>query len=585
MSSWSPQRPYGFARFRQQLTSLLGRGSRFRRGLQGHSVILLLTLTLLVGPNGGLTSLSVLAGFGHLVTAQTTSTLTPMTQGQALANQANAFGHASGVQQGLGPYLASAPSTTPGKATIPRQVVTPQPSVTGSVTLSATSSTTLTTSDGRFQITVPAGAVTTSALAAAGGPLTLHVTQLSGPVGGGPSGKVSLGSYRITLADPKGTISGFAFHKPLTLALIYDPSEAGGFQLSGVRLHLEADTSQRTTAVFAAGAAPLGSPASLENDAVTSAPKTRTLSAQTMLAPLGGVGALVATYNTSAPQATWPTVQGFQTNLNSGSLSYSYPLDLPPGPGNFLPSLNLSYSSATVNEDHDVQTDAPWVGEGWALDLGEITWSQENENSGCQQHDGNYTVPCTSYNWQNVWNISAAGISSSLLPQNVNWATGTNSAGDPVTSVPEQWYTAPESHAKIIEFDCTTTDLQNNAWTHPCWRVWLPDGEMLEFGATSDSVEYYLDGSDNKYIYSWKVDAMVDTHGNQIHISYQQYTAEENPPTDTNKFVVDAEMAYVSYDSPTCQSTSTICPTSGSAPNLWQPLVRVFFDLATNPPT
>lgn len=79
----------------------------------------------------------------------------------------------------------------------------------------------------------------------------------------------------------------------------------------------------------------------------------------------------------------------------------------------------------------------------------------------------------------------------------------------------------------------------------------------------------------------WKVDAMVDTHGNQVHLSYQQYTA--NYPGSSTPYVRDAELATVSYDSPTCQNTSTICPTSGTAPNLWQPLVQVIFDQATKP--
>src|SRR5262249_22745944 len=76
-------------------------------------------------------------------------------------------------------------------------------------------------------------------------------------------------------------------------------------------------------------------------------------------------------------------------------------------------------------------------------------------------------------------------------------------------------------------------------------------------------------------------DAMVDTHGNQIHASYTQYKVTY--PGTTSKYVRDAVLATVSYDSPTCQNTSTICPTTGSAPNLWQPLVQVVFDQATKP--
>jgi RHS repeat-associated protein len=581
MSSRSPRRPSWLIRFRQHLSSLVGRTSRLRRGMQGHSVFLLLLLTLLVGPNGALTSLSELGTFGHVVPS-TAAALTPMTQDRALANQAHAWGHASGTQETLAQYLATAPHTAPKGAIIPRQVVTPQPSATGSVTLSATTTTVLTTSDHRFTITIPTGALTSSDLAAVGGPLTLRVTELAGPVGGGASGHMSLGTYRIELVGPQGRVVNRPFRMPLTLALLYTPEEAGAFINYGVRLHLEPDMPRGTNGIVTPGTGVSASPSPFEDDPTRLAASSNTLLAQTTLTPLTASGALVATFNTSAPQATWPTVQAFQTNLNSGSLTYNYPLILPPAPGGFLPNLSLSYSSATVNEDHGVQTDAPWVGEGWALDLGAISWSQEDENSGCQQHFGNYTVPCSSHNWQNIWNISAAGISSTLVPQNVNWATGPNSAGYTQTSAPVEWYTAPESHARVWMINCTTKDLQNNNWTHPCWRVWLPSGEMLEFGATNDSVEYYLDASHNKYIYSWKVDALFDTHGNQIHASYQQYTAAYSS-TDSTPYVRDAELANVSYDSPTCQNTSTICPTTGSAPNLWQPLVQVVFDQSVKP--
>ena len=507
-----------------------------------------------------------------------------MTQDQALANQANAWGHASGPQQTLAQFLSTGPHTTPTGATIPRQVVTPQPAVTGSVTLSATAATTLTTSDHRFTIDVPAGALTSSQLASVGGPVTLQVTEVAGPVGGGASGRLSLGVYQIELLGPHGRLTGFAFHHPLKLGLHYDPTEAAGFINYGVTLQVESDTPQRTKGVVTpgGGSAPTGQP-TRERVPITLSASAHTVSGQSLLSTLPLTGSAVATFNTSAPQATWPTVQDFQTNLNSGSLSYSYPINLPPAPGSFVPSLGLSYASDSVNEDHGLQTSAPWVGEGWSLDLGSINWSQVDENSGCQQAapPPPYNPNCGSHNWQNTWTISAGGIGGPLVPQNINWATGTNAAGDPVVSPPVQWFTAPESHAKIWMINCTTTDLQNNAWTHPCWRVWLPSGEMMEFGATNDSVEYYLDASSNKYIYSWKVDALVDPHGNQIHISYQQYTG--NYPSTNVPYVRDAELANVSYDSPTCQNTSTICPTTGSAPNLWQPLVQVVFDQGTKP--
>ncbi|MGI8586122.1 MAG: hypothetical protein ACR2M0_00320 [Chloroflexia bacterium] len=44
-----------------------------------------------------------------------------------------------------------------------------------------------------------------------------------------------------------------------------------------------------------------------------------------------------------------PTVNNFETNLQSGSASIQYPLTLPPGPGGFSPKVSLSYNSGAAD--------------------------------------------------------------------------------------------------------------------------------------------------------------------------------------------------------------------------------------------
>ena len=86
--------------------------------------------------------------------------------------------------------------------------------------------------------------------------------------------------------------------------------------------------------------------------------------------------ASTVSFNTQAPQALWGTPTDFQVDLNSGGLMmYRYPLDLPPGPGGLDPNLTLAYNSGAVDESHNLQAAAPWVGEGWNLDLGSISFS------------------------------------------------------------------------------------------------------------------------------------------------------------------------------------------------------------------
>jgi len=41
-------------------------------------------------------------------------------------------------------------------------------------------------------------------------------------------------------------------------------------------------------------------------------------------------------------------IMATQVDLQAGSLTFNYPIELPPGPGGFQPKLNLNYNSASV---------------------------------------------------------------------------------------------------------------------------------------------------------------------------------------------------------------------------------------------
>jgi hypothetical protein len=254
-------------------------------------------------------------------------------------------------------------------------------------------------------------------------------------------------------------------------------------------------------------------------------------------------------FNTQAPQATWGKPTDFQVGLNSGGLNYSYPLDLPPGPGGFQPDLSLNYASGSVNENHGWQPASPWVGQGWNLDLGSISWAQENVTP-----NGNPTL-------ENVWHINdGSGISGQLIPPDVTYTTSDTlnpSLSDLQNSSNVYiWHSAPESHAKIREVAFGN---------YPCWDVYLPDGVMEQFGCTNDSRESYKDSSGNWAAYSWNLDLMIDPHGNQVHISYQQLW------DSAHDAVRDAVISDITYDDPNCHQT-------GSACSSWHPNVDIHFD-------
>lgn len=646
MLSSSSRRASPMVPFRQRFGCASGDTPGLRRRLRSKMAVVLVVLTLLVGPNGILTSLFVLIPPSPVPTLASLA-LTPMTQGRALAGQAQAWGHSTLPDiQPLGSYRTG--SSAQG-ALIPRGVLSSPPVIAAKIPLNASVSTTVETRDHRFSITIPAGAVTRQELAQVGEPAFLQVTRLTGPMGGGASGWISLGTYRFEFLGPQGLIAGLTLQQPVTFQLQYSLQEGLAMIPGAATMTL---VGQAPTPAAAGKTSPLtaGGPIR-ERVAFTAQPSAAQLRGQTLLAPLQASGRADVTLTAPSPFNQQPSIQNFQNELSAGALSYQYPLNLPPGPGGFVPPLALSYSSARVNQSYNLTAVAPWVGEGWSLDVGAITWSEENTTSGCYgfiqdtSDPSNPIVPngwedCNaqaigggwcpglttsvsqpddiicSNEWANTWALSLNGQSVALIPQDTNWATGpdatlwygldnVNHGFVPhgpyynIVTPPQQWYTAPESHAKVIELTCTTHDLTGAAWTHPCWRVWLPSGELLEFGATDDSVEYGVSAYQGnrqvippppytfQYVYSWKLDALVDTHGNQIHLTYHQYQNDFQYWVDqahgyaSQPYVQDAELASVSYDSPTCQSTTVICTSGNSAPTLWQPLVQVVFDQST----
>lgn len=72
--------------------------------------------------------------------------------------------------------------------------------------------------------------------------------------------------------------------------------------------------------------------------------------------------------NQSPPAPHFASVQG-----NAGQLSYSYPLQVPPGPAGVAPQLSLNYSSSDPNQRHSITSTANNTGDGWSLSSGSIT--------------------------------------------------------------------------------------------------------------------------------------------------------------------------------------------------------------------
>jgi RHS repeat-associated protein len=460
-----------------------------------------------------------------------------------------------------------------------------------------------TSNDGVLDVTIPADAFTGSNVAPAPGAGQGHsaglalvaptatqvvVTQIAPASGSSSSGGViSLGTYLLQLQDAQGkeVLSPLGLQKPVTL----------GYHWAG---HHPAVSPDHLVATVNMGALPnplrsggthLGQP---QKFPVSFDTNSQTLTAQIPLggptanaASSGGKGADPATsldssgssssavsWLTNAPQAYFGKAESFHANLQSGGLSSEVPIDIPSGPGGLTPPLHLAYSSSSINENHGVQAANGWVGAGWNMDLGQITWSEINEGacSGCVT------------NYRSAWSLSDPyGTSADLIPPSTSIATYYDDTPYQPVNAPTTWHTTPEAHVKVISYTNPTVDTTyfppwNGSTGYssqpPCFRVWLQNGVMEEFGCTLDSRQFYPGWTSHttNYVSAWKLDLVTDPNGNQIHITYTDDI--ETDPQGGNRYPRDVVPATVEWDSPACHDAQNACTGSN-----WQPRMRVRF--------
>jgi RHS repeat-associated protein len=129
-------------------------------------------------------------------------------------------------------------------------------------------------------------------------------------------------------------------------------------------------------------------PLPTKHDSVAGKAKARVVTSQDLAvyglaaAADGGTGDYKAT--PLAPSAKW------QVDNHSGSFSWAYPVKLPDTPGGLKPDLAFTYSSGSVDGRTVSTNNQPsWVGEGWDLWSGHITWNFKScTNDGVPEPNG-----------------------------------------------------------------------------------------------------------------------------------------------------------------------------------------------------
>ena len=394
------------------------------------------------------------------------------------------------------------------------------------------SSTHFVSSDKALTIDVPAGAVTQAETAADGGKTSLLVRQIqpaSGSSAGG-SGHVSFGTFLVQVIDAHGHLATHGLHQKLKFTLHYGKGTA--VDLAHAYSILNAPLPPWVDPDPASVLASTSSSSSATASLLSYAPATSVLGPRSN-APVSvdpAASSLISTaglsspsgsvsWGTDSPVATFGKPDPFEVQLSGGSLTSGYPLDLPKGPGGFTPPVSLVYNSAGVSDQHNAQGAAGWVGEGWNVSLGAISWAEHNVLSG----DG-------SSQWEDNWQLNDAfGTSAEIVPPNVGVATYYDDSPNYQTASPVLWHTTPETHAKVYSVDSGLT-LPGMTVTPPCFVVYLSNGIMEEFGCTADSLQFYPNlcaGTTSNtcdYLASWNLDLITDPQGNQIHITYQTDT-------------------------------------------------------------
>jgi RHS repeat-associated core domain len=427
--------------------------------------------------------------------------------------------------------------------------------------------------------------------------LSLRVTQIASGSGSNTGGGVvSLGTYKLEVIDSTGNVVAHGLRQPThmqfhlgTKPSAYDMSKAfatingavpSGTHTAGgtTQLPVHFDQKHNVLTTDIPADASLSSTVTTATSAHTGV-GTQTFAPLAVMTPMAQVyPETVVSFNTYAPVAVFGGPGPLETDMNVGALTQGIKLNVPPGPAGTLPDLTLAYNSSAVNDQHSAQTTASWVGEGWNMSLGSISWSEHNVFS-------NTTNPT----WRNTWTMTDPfGATSEIIPPTAQFSNAYDDTPFSITPGPTVWHAADENYAKIESFQSSFAypyGTNPPPITHPqCFRVFLKNGVMEEYGCTADSIQYYpvpaggiyqgLSGNAGLYYpVKWMVDLITDQNGNQVHITYQADTATgiNNLP-----YTRDVQLSTVSWDDPTCVNASTAC-------SPWNPHTRVVFNASHTP--
>ncbi|MCA9941945.1 MAG: hypothetical protein KC449_00620, partial [Anaerolineales bacterium] len=214
------------------------------------------------------------------------------------------------------------------------------------------------------------------------------------------------------------------------------------------------------------------------------------------------------------PQRWNPSWSPPDVSAFSGAVTYSYPIEVPPGRNGLQPNVSLSYSSRVLDGHiHDPEEGA--IGTGWSLAEIKIV------RVGVKLRFDAGNLPETYH--PDKFRLVFNGSGYELYP-------------DGSTSGNDVRYYVKDAPGMFVE---RHYDAANTATDGLYWVVITPDGTRYRLGRTDDSEEYQtapyhyyitVDGHGGHSGYTsaiaWNVDTVTDPFGNQM--TYHYYTRTTN---------------------------------------------------------
>ncbi len=202
----------------------------------------------------------------------------------------------------------------------------------------------------------------------------------------------------------------------------------------------------------------------------------------------------------SSPSAAYiPSLQNWQLGLFTGAANFSYPIDVPAGPGGLKPALELSYSSAASDGTGGARDkwQAGWVGKGWSFDPGGSV-SLNRSPAGERWNNFSFVFAGRSFNV----------VKGQLLPGYTDYYD---------TDITHwSWHPVDDSFVRV------------QALSGTAWRVWLKDGTRYDF---AQPLWWGWTEPDSREVYQWLLTQVTDTSGNVIRYDYAVDTVGAAPDT------------------------------------------------------